>query len=237
MASPKGQPGAEYILGTRLAAKEKHASINSGGGGGGGSSQAKAAQKRSQMTHNITALENHFESKKNTAKATTATTLATPTAPEAAHGYQQLPSKLKKQNTTASDNTNGAGNGHAVKKLPKHARATSDLSNQFADKVAKLKEIQSQHAQVDAAAADIGLSFRASLPGGGDSMRKTSPRGDNRDSPQLPAWDTNAGKQALNEQFDGASGPRFRSSSVSGGKNELYMSFQKEPSKSNLIAA
>ena len=59
MASPKGQPGAEYILGTRLATKEKHVSINSGGGGGSG--QAKAGQKRSQMTHNITALENHFE--------------------------------------------------------------------------------------------------------------------------------------------------------------------------------
>lgn len=142
MASPKGQPGAEYILGTRLATKEKHSSINSGGGGGG-SGQAKAAQKRSQMTHNITALETHFESKKNAAKATTATTLATPTAQEAPLGYQQLPSKLKKQNTTASDNTNGTSNVHAAKKLPKHARATSDLSNQFADKVAKLKEIQS----------------------------------------------------------------------------------------------
>ena len=61
MASPKGQPGAEYILGSRFATKEKHSSINSGGGGGGGSGQAKAAQKRSQVTHNITALENHFE--------------------------------------------------------------------------------------------------------------------------------------------------------------------------------
>lgn len=67
-------------------------------------------------------------------------------------------------------------------------------------------------------------------------MRKTSPRDDNGDSPQLPAKDMNAVKQALNEQFEGASGPRFRSSSVSGGKNEMYMSFQKEPSKSNLIA-
>ena len=43
-------------------------------------------------------------------------------------------------------------------------------------------------------------------------------------------------RQALNEQFEEASGPRFRSSSVSGGKPEMYMSFQKEPSKSNLIA-
>ena len=61
MASPKGQPGAEYLLGTRLATKEKHSSINSGGGGGGVSSQAKAAVKRLQMTHNIAALDNHFE--------------------------------------------------------------------------------------------------------------------------------------------------------------------------------
>lgn len=67
-------------------------------------------------------------------------------------------------------------------------------------------------------------------------MRKTSPRDDNRDSPQLPAKDMHAVKQALHEQIEEASGPRFRSSSVSGGKNEMYMSFQKEPSKSNLIA-
>ena len=60
VASPKGQPGEQYILGTRLAAKEKHSSINSGGGGGT-SSQAKAAQRRLQMTHNITALDQHFE--------------------------------------------------------------------------------------------------------------------------------------------------------------------------------
>ena len=67
-------------------------------------------------------------------------------------------------------------------------------------------------------------------------MRKTSPRGADRDSPRLPAKGRNAVRPALNEQFEEASGPRFRSSSVSGGKPEMYMSFQKEPSKSNLIA-
>ena len=115
-------------------------------------------------------------------------------------------------------------------------RATSDLSNQFADKVAKLKEIQSQHAQVDAAAADVGLSFRATVPGGADSMKKTSPGDGNRESP-MPAKDVHAVKQALNEQLEQDRGPRFRSSSVSGGKNEMYMSFQKDPSKSNLMAS
>ena len=53
----------------------------------------------------------------------------------------------------------------------------------------------------------------------------------------MPAKDVHAVKQALNEQLEQDTGPRFRSSSVSGGKNEMYMSFQKDPSKSNLMAS